>query len=62
MYSNPPLHGARIVHKILSNPDNYKAWKEELKEVSQRITTMREALRSELVALGTKGNWDHIVK
>jgi len=61
MYSNPPLHGARIVSKILGNPDNYKAWKAELKEVSQRITAMREALRTELVALGTKGTWDHIV-
>jgi len=61
MYSNPPLHGARIVSKILGNPENYNAWKAELKEVSNRINTMREALRSELVALGTKGTWDHIV-
>lgn len=61
MYSNPPLHGARIVAKILSNDQYYKEWREELKSVSQRIQTMRKALRDELNNLGTPGNWDHIV-
>ena len=25
-YSNPPLHGAYLVHEILSNPDLKKQW------------------------------------
>jgi aspartate/tyrosine/aromatic aminotransferase len=29
--------------------------------MSGRIKDMRKALRDELVALGTPGNWDHIV-
>jgi len=61
MYSNPPLHGARIVHKVLSNPVLTQEWREELKMVSERIITMRRALRDELKSLGTPGNWDHIV-
>lgn len=27
-YSNPPLHGAYLVHEILSNPDLKKLWYE----------------------------------
>jgi len=61
MYSNPPLHGARIVHKVLSNPALAQEWREELKMVSERIITMRRALRDELKSLGTPGTWDHIV-
>jgi aspartate/tyrosine/aromatic aminotransferase len=61
MYSNPPLHGARIVSKVLGNPQLAKEWKDELKAVSQRIISMRKVLREELIALGTKGTWDHIV-
>lgn len=26
MYSNPPIHGARIVHTILSRPELKKIW------------------------------------
>lgn len=26
-YSNPPLHGARIVERVLNKPENYEAWK-----------------------------------
>jgi len=60
MYSNPPLHGARLVAKILGNPKNRAEWEAELKAVAGRITSMRKLLRDELVSLGVKGNWDHI--
>jgi len=46
----------------LSSPEATKAWKDELKAVSDRIITMRSTLKQELIALGTKGNWDHITK
>ncbi len=36
MYSNPPAHGARVVAKILSDPDKYKKWKGSVKEMSKR--------------------------
>lgn len=75
MYSSPPLHGARIVAKILGNPEYKAQWKvlsflfyikqfkysqDELKKVSMRIQNMRALLRNELETLGVKGNWEHI--
>lgn len=29
-YSSPPVHGARIAEKVLSNAANFEAWKTEL--------------------------------
>jgi aspartate/tyrosine/aromatic aminotransferase len=60
MYSNPPLHGALIVSKILSDPALKEGWKNELKEVSGRIISMRERLREELHKLKVPGDWSHI--
>lgn len=60
MYSNPPLHGARIVSRVLNNPTYNAEWEKELKSVADRINNMRTALRDELVKNGCKGNWDHI--
>ena len=60
MYSSPPIHGARIAAKILNSQSNFNEWAAELKEVSERIIQMRFALKKELIALGTPGNWDHI--
>lgn len=60
MYSNPPMHGALIVQKILSKPEYYSKWKEELSLVSSRIIQVRKLLRDELERLNTPGNWEHI--
>lgn len=62
MYSNPPAHGARVVTNVLANKQLFDEWKDHIKAMSSRVTAMREALRAELVKLGTPGNWDHIVK
>jgi len=59
-YSSPPLHGARIAAKILGNKDNYEQWMKELKAVTDRMNNMRALLKEKIVALGTKGNWDHV--
>eukprot|EP01113_Clastostelium_recurvatum_P006494 TRINITY_DN1292_c0_g1_i1.p1 TRINITY_DN1292_c0_g1~~TRINITY_DN1292_c0_g1_i1.p1 ORF type:complete len:441 (+),score=116.37 TRINITY_DN1292_c0_g1_i1:26-1348(+) len=62
MYSNPPVHGARIVAKVLSDPALYKEWITELKQMSGRIIHMREELFNALKARGTPGDWSHIKK
>jgi aspartate/tyrosine/aromatic aminotransferase len=62
MYSNPPVHGARIVTKILTDPNLYSEWVAELSKMSGRIKCMREMLYTELQRLGTPGDWSHIVK
>ncbi|CEF69308.1 Aspartate aminotransferase, cytoplasmic [Strongyloides ratti] len=61
-WSNPPAHGARIVHMVLTNPDLKSKWFESIKEMSGRIKEMRSALRTHLEALETPGKWDHITQ
>jgi len=60
MYSSPPQHGSQIVARILSKPEYYKKWTEELAAVSKRIIEVRHLLRGELESLGTPGTWNHI--
>ncbi|XP_045506744.1 aspartate aminotransferase, cytoplasmic [Colias croceus] len=61
-YSNPPAHGARVVANVLADTKLFDEWRDHIKMMSARVMQMREALRAELIKLGTPGNWDHIVK
>ncbi|XP_037964499.1 aspartate aminotransferase, cytoplasmic isoform X2 [Plutella xylostella] len=61
MYSNPPAHGARVVATVLNNPALFDEWRSNIQMMSTRVIQMREALRAELIKLGTPGSWDHIV-
>lgn len=62
MYSNPPAHGARVVATVLGDKQLFDLWRDHIKQMSSRVIQMREALRAELIRLGTPGSWDHIVK
>ena len=62
MYSNPPMHGAKIVATILGDKELFNQWVSELKDVVARILRMRQSLRDALIANGCPGNWDHITK
>lgn len=59
-YSSPPVHGARLAGKILTNVEYRNQWLKELKAVTDRMNQMRDALKAALIKNGTKGNWDHI--
>ncbi|EDO17098.1 hypothetical protein Kpol_1025p18 [Vanderwaltozyma polyspora DSM 70294] len=59
--STPAAYGAKIVAKILNEPSLTQQWHKDMVTMSSRITKMRHSLRDHLVALGTPGNWDHIV-
>lgn len=59
-YSNPPVHGARIVSKVLNDPKLYEEWKGSIQLMSGRIQEMRKSLRENLEKLKTPGNWSHI--
>eukprot|EP01099_Mayorella_cantabrigiensis_P005406 TRINITY_DN4324_c0_g1_i1.p1 TRINITY_DN4324_c0_g1~~TRINITY_DN4324_c0_g1_i1.p1 ORF type:complete len:410 (-),score=94.16 TRINITY_DN4324_c0_g1_i1:228-1457(-) len=61
MYSNPPLHPARLVTAVLNNPESYEEWKGCLRTMSGRLIKMRHELHRKLIELKTPGNWDHIV-
>jgi aspartate aminotransferase len=61
MYSNPPLHGARIASTILGNEVLYAQWESEVKGMAERIISMREKLYDLLTnELKTPGEWGHI--
>ncbi|KOS22768.1 Aspartate aminotransferase [Escovopsis weberi] len=60
LYSNPPIHGARIASEILGNPQLYQQWLAEVKEMADRIITMRALLKENLEKLGSKHDWSHI--
>jgi len=44
LYSNPPIHGARIAGKILTQQDLRSLWLKEVKHMADRIITMRQQL------------------
>ncbi|KAL7055509.1 hypothetical protein AAHC03_022521 [Spirometra sp. Aus1] len=62
MYSNPPLHGARIATEILTDPDLKQTWLSELKGMADRLTRMRQSLKSHLERNGSARDWSHITK
>lgn len=61
-YSNPPIHGAYIMGRILKDKTLFSEWAEQLKQVANRIQQMRVSLRSEIEKLKTPGDWSHITK
>jgi len=60
IWSNPPLHGARIIATVLGDPKLKAMWLDELKLMSGRITKMRQLLKDNLKKAGSTRNWDHI--
>ena len=59
-YSNPPLHGARIVSTILKSRELTLEWKTELSNMSERIKAMRKALIAALLVKGHDHNFDYM--
>ncbi|KAL8726844.1 MAG: hypothetical protein Q9166_006460 [cf. Caloplaca sp. 2 TL-2023] len=60
LYSNPPVHGARIASEILNDPSLNKQWLGEVKGMAERIISMRALLKENLEKLGSKHDWSHI--
>lgn len=60
MISNPPIHGARIANKILSDANLRKQWLVDVKTMAERIISMRTQFKDLLAKEGSKRNWDHI--
>jgi len=59
-YSNPPIHGARIVDIILSDPVLKTQWHGEVFGMANRIIKMRSLLFNNLKSLGSTKNWNHV--
>ncbi|KAF5303194.1 hypothetical protein FQA39_LY10107 [Lamprigera yunnana] len=60
LYSNPPLHGARIVTEVLSNKTLRSQWLTEVKGMADRIISVRTKLRDNLKNEGSTLDWSHI--
>lgn len=60
MYSNPPINGARIAGAVMADETLRAEWMGEVKDMADRIITMRSSLKSGLEGLGSTHNWDHV--
>jgi aspartate aminotransferase len=60
MYSNPPIHGAHIANTILNDASLRQQWVGEVKEMADRIISVRTQLRDNLKKEGSQRNWQHI--
>jgi aspartate aminotransferase len=61
-YSNPPRHGARIVAKILADPEKTNDFVDQCMGMAKRIDGMRYELRQALEDLGSSRAWDHVTR
>lgn len=61
LYSNPPIHGARIIDIILADENLKQEWYKELKVMSGRIIEMRKGLKDKIAERKNPHNWDHLV-
>lgn len=60
MYSNPPVHGARIVATVLGDAELEAQWRGECKLMADRIIDMRAALKKAILAAGSTKDWSHV--
>ncbi|PSC75103.1 aspartate aminotransferase [Micractinium conductrix] len=62
VYSNPPIHGARIVSEVVGSEEMFAEWKGEMEEMSGRIKAVRQVLFDELNKLEPNKDWSFILK
>ncbi|CAL5428999.1 unnamed protein product [Camellia sinensis] len=63
MYSNPPIHGAKIVANVVGTPTLFNEWKEEMEMMAGRIKSVRQILFDSLSAKDKSGkDWSFILK
>jgi len=62
MYSNPPLHGARIVQTILQNKHLKSEWIHELDSMRERVNEMRKAFVTGLLSKGSDSYFNFLIK
>merc|ERR1712018_1023942 len=60
LYPSPPIHGARLVTTVLSDPALRAEWLQDVKGMADRIITMRQKLKDGLAREGSTRNWEHI--
>ena len=61
-YSNPPLHGSRIIAAVLGSDALKREWENELAVMRERISGMRSALAERLNAGGSSVDFSFMYK
>ena len=61
-YSNPPLHGSRIIAAVLASDPLRQEWETELAVMRERISGMRQALAEGLNAGGSSVDFSFMYK
>ena len=63
MYSNPPVHGARIVANIVRDPNLFDERKQEMELMAGRIKNVRRRLHENLSQKDKRrSDWSYILK
>lgn len=61
-YGSSPIHGARMVSRIIENPEYFEMWQQEIKEIHSRLISNRKELRDIFIDMKTPGDWDILLK
>ncbi|KAJ5325336.1 aspartate aminotransferase cytoplasmic [Penicillium brevicompactum] len=59
--STPPTYGANIVSTILTSESLYRAWRIDLKSMTDRIQKLRLGLYNELIKRRVPGSWEYLL-
>jgi aspartate aminotransferase len=61
-FSSPTKYAADLVSIVCEDPDLFAGWMADISTMSRRISDMRVELVRALEALGTPGDWHHVVR
>ncbi|MGZ5201347.1 MAG: amino acid aminotransferase [Telluria sp.] len=59
-YSNPPMHGGKVVATVLATPELRRMWEDELAQMRVRIKQMRDELVAKLKAKAPGRDFDFV--
>ncbi len=60
IYSNPPVHGARIVAEVVGNEDMFTEWKQEMEGMAGRIkVSMHSMVSAALSCCSSRAHRQH---
>ncbi len=62
IYSMPPDHGAAVVAKVLTTPDLYQEWAQELQVMRERVIDLRRLFSSQMRALTESSQFDFVAQ
>jgi aspartate aminotransferase len=61
-YSNPPRHGAALVHSVLVDPELRTLWHSELDAMRQRISDMRQEFVARMAILQPSHDFEFLLR